>query len=601
MAELPPRSTVAKAHTWNSESVFPSHEAWAAELEQVKTALSAFQQKYQNHLADSPQMLAEFFDDSADLNGRIGKIYVYASIFSSVDTGDQQATAMSGQARSLYAQMLAAVAFANPEMLVIGQDTLNQWMKTEPRLAIYAHYVEDLFRQQAHVRSAEVEEILGLVADPFGNVSSTAGKLTNADLKFQPARSSTGEELSVEQGTVDTLYQSSDRTVRQTAWESYCAGHYAFKNTLASNLITAVKQDVFTARVRHHESALSAALFPYNIPTDVFYNLIDTFKKNLPTWHRYWRIKRQALGYETLHPYDIWAPLTQGKIDVEYTQAVDWISEGLRPLGDDYVSIMRRGCLEDRWVDIYPNKGKRQGAFSSGWKGTHPFIVMSYDNTLIRLSTLAHELGHSMHSYLTWQTQPMIYSDYSLFVAEVASNFHQAMTRAYLLDHNTDPNFQIGLIEEAMSNFHRYFFIMPTLARFELEMHERVERGAGVTADQMVDLMYDLFNEGYGGELQATREETGIVWAQFGHLYANFYVFQYATGISAAHALAQGILDGKPNAATNYRKFLSAGSSLYPLDALKLGGVDMTTPDAVEKTFAIMADYVDRLEQLTQK
>jgi len=272
---------------------------------------------------------------------------------------------------------------------------------------------------------------------------------------------------------------------------------------------------------------------------------------------------------------------------------------GLKPLGDKYVNTLRQGCLQDRWVDIYPNQGKRQGAFSFGWRGTYPFIMMSYHDDLESMSTLAHELGHSMHSYLARKNQPFVYGDYSLFVAEVASNFNQAMVRANLFKTNSEPDFQIAVIEEAMNNIHRYFFIMPTLARFELEIHERVERGEGVTADDMIELMADLFSEGYGSEMHIDRQRVGITWAQFGHLYSNFYVFQYATGISAAHALAGRILEGTPDAATNYIKFLSAGSSLYPVDALKLAGVDMSTPEAVERTFAVLAGYVDRLGTLT--
>ena len=305
-----------------------------------------------------------------------------------------------------------------------------------------------------------------------------------------------------------------------------------------------------------------------------------------------------ALGVEKLYPYDIWAPIATHKEAVPYTQAVDWISQGLKPLGEDYVKALRQGCLQDRWVDVYPNQGKRQGAFSAGSRGTMPFIMMSYGDSLQAMSTLAHELGHSLHSYFAWQTQPMVYSDYSLFVAEVASNFNQAMVRHYLMANNPDLEFQIAVIEEAMSNFFRYFFIMPTLARFELEMHQRVERGEAPNADDMTALMAGLLAEGYGDELAYNHDQSGITWAQFGHMYANFYVFQYATGISAAHALAGPIAAGDAEAAERYRQFLKAGSSLDPIDALKLAGVDMATPVAVEKTFAVLSDYVDRLEQL---
>ncbi|HMM26654.1 MAG TPA: oligoendopeptidase F [Aggregatilineaceae bacterium] len=596
---LPPRNAIAPEHTWNAPSVFPSPDAWAAELEAVAAALPGFQTRFKGYLAGGPALLADFFDTYSDLLGRAGKILVYAGMESAVDTSNQDAAAMDSRASALFSQVLAAGAFANPEILSIGQATLAGWMDREPHLRVYRQYFDDLFRRQAHVRSAEVEEILGMLADPFGAVGSTAMLLANADLQFEPATGSDGTTAPVAQSTIAELMIEPDRELRRTAWEHYADGYLSCKNAFANNLATALKQDVLKARVRGHSSSLEAALFPYNIPVEVFHTLIDTFRRNLPTWHRYWAIRRRVLGVETLQPYDVWAPLTSAQPQVPYPQAVEWIAEGLRPLGEEYVAALRQGSLRDRWVDIYPNQGKRQGAFSSGWKGTFPFIMMSYNDSLNSLSTLAHELGHSMHSYLTWQTQPMIYSDYSLFVAEVASNFHQAMVRAHLLATQDDPGFQTAVIEEAMYNFHRYFFQMPTLARFELEMHERTERGEGLTAGLMIDRMAALFEEGYGGEMHVDRDRVGITWAQFGHLYANFYVFQYATGISAAHALAQRILSGTPGAAESYVAFLKAGSSLYPLDALKLAGVDMTTPAAVESAFEVLAGYVDRLEALT--
>ncbi|HLV37192.1 MAG TPA: oligoendopeptidase F [Spirillospora sp.] len=596
---LPPRSAVPQEQTWNAESVYESPAAWETERQALEHDLTSLSQ-YPGTLSSGPAALADWLDTAEQLGRRMEKLYFYAAMSQAVETTNTKATAMVGQAGSLYSKFAAAVSFAEPEMLAIGEATLLQWVQDEPRLAIYEHYVRNLFRQQAHVRSAEVEEVLALASDPFQAITNTEQMLTSADLKFKPATNSQGEEVEVAQGTIDTILHGADREARRTAWENYADGYLSMKNTLASNYSAAVKRDVFYARARRYSSSLEAALFPNNIPPEVFHSLIDTYRKHIPTWHRYWAVRRRALGVETLHPYDIWAPITSAKPHISFEQAVDWISEGMAPLGDEYVNVLRRGCLEQRWVDRALNQGKTQGAFSYGAYDTHPFILMSHDDSLAALSTLAHELGHSMHSYLTRTNQPFIYSEYSMFAAEVASNFNQAMVRDYLFRTQDDPQFQIAVIEEAMDNIHRYFFIMPTLARFELEAHERAEKGQALTADDLNELMADLFSEGYGSEMHVDRDRVGITWAQFGHLYMNFYVFQYATGISAAHALSRRILDGTPGAAADYLDFLKAGGSRYPVDALRQAGVDMSTPAAVETTFGILADYVDRLDRLTR-
>ncbi|MGD2078283.1 MAG: M3 family metallopeptidase, partial [Chloroflexota bacterium] len=293
--------------------------------------------------------------------------------------------------------------------------------------------------------------------------------------------------------------------------------------------------------------------------------------------------------------------LTAEPAKVPYEQAVEWITAALAPLGPDYVETVRRGCLRDRWVDRYPNQGKSAGAFSWGTEGTHPFIVMSYTDDVISMGTLAHELGHSMHSYLTWETQPTVYAEYTMFAAEVASNFHQAMLRAYLLENVDDPNLLIGVIEEAMTNFHRYFLVMPTLARFELAAHQRVEQGQGLTADALNESFVEFMAEGFGDEMAFDSDRLGIEWATFGHLYVDYYVFQYATGISGANALANRILSGQEGAVADYLAFLKSGGSMYPIDALRMAGVDLSTPRAVEETYQVLANLIDRLEQLVEE
>ncbi|MCA9969022.1 MAG: oligoendopeptidase F family protein, partial [Anaerolineales bacterium] len=447
---LPDRKDVPVAYTWDAYSVFPSDEAWETAVSSVQPMLQTIA-GYRGRIHEGPDTLLGLIDKLQSLYETVGKIFIYASMFHNVDTADADAAARHDRARGLFGQVLAMTAFMDPELIAVGFDTLRQWMDAEPRLAVMAHYVADLERQQAHVRSAEVEELLGMVMDPFRTAASVHGILADADLNFEPATPAEGQdELTVAQGTIGSLLTDADREVRRTAWENYADAYLAYKNTMATALSAGIKQHVFTARARRYGSALEAALAPSNIPVAVFHNTVDTFRKHLPTWHRYWRIRRQALGYDRLHVYDVKAPLTTAKPDVPFDRAVDWIVAGMRPLGEEYGAALRRGVQQQRWVDVYPNKGKRSGAFSSGVQGTHPFILMSYTDDLFSLSTLAHELGHSLHSYFAWQTQPFLYAQYSLFVAEVASNFNQALVRAHLLEtHADDPDFQIAVIEEA--------------------------------------------------------------------------------------------------------------------------------------------------------
>jgi oligoendopeptidase F len=596
---VPPRSEIPSEHTWDTASVFPSVAAWEAEFQAVGNEL-ADAERFRNHLAEGPTTVADFFEKAEQLKLRAARVFLYGRMVHNVDTADQVAAAKNDRAQGLYARVMGALAFADPELMEIGFETLRRWMHEEPRLTIYEHYFDSLERQREHVRSAEVEQLLSQLMDPFRSATATHGVLADADLTFNPAHGADGEyPIEIAQGNIAALLSQPDREVRRTAWENYADAHLAFKNTTANCIAAGVKQHVFLARARRYESAIEAALAPHHVPVGVFHSLIEAFHQNLPTWHRYWRLRRRALGYEKLYVYDTRAPLTGKMPSVPFDRAVEWIVEGMAPLGDEYVDVMRNGVLEQRWVDVYPNQGKRAGAFSTGAPGTNPFILMSYNDDVFSLSTLAHELGHSMHSYYSWRNQPLVYARYPTFLAEVASNFNQAIVRAHLLDAQSDRDFKIAVIEEAMGNFHRYFFIMPTLARFELEIHQRVERGEGLNADGLIELMHSLFSEGYGDEVEVDHDRAGITWAEFPtHMYLNFYVFQYATGISAAHALAERVLGGEPNATEDYLAFIKSGGSLYPLDALKLAGVDMSTPEPVEKTFGVLARLVDQLEEL---
>ena len=597
MTAVPTRAEVPIESTWNHESVFPSFDAWREEYQSTLAKVTEIE-SYQGTLAQGPERLAQWFDFHQAFARRVWTLFMYPVMWQACDGENEEIKGMVGQAQGLAGQFMAAVAFAEPELLALDEALLLSWLD-EDELKLYQQHIDDLLRKKKHVLSGEVESVLGLLSDPLSRIESIRSALNDMDLKFEPANDSDGAPQPLVQSTINKLLASGDRRARKHAWQNYADSYLKYQNTFATTYLASVKRNVVMARLRGYESVLHAKLSPNNIPVEVFHNLIDTYKKHIPTWHRYWDVRRRALGYEQIHPWDIWAPLTAEDPELSYTEAVDMIAAGMAPLGDDYVATMKRGCLEERWVDYAINEGKSEGAFSFGTYDSHPFIMMSFDGNLSSMSTLAHELGHSMHSHYTRNHQPFVYSNYSMFVAEVASNFNQAMVRAHLFAGSDDRSFQLALIQEAMDNIHRYFFIMPTLARFEFEVHTRMENDEPLTPETLNQLMSDFYAEGYGETMTDDRRRTGITWAQFGHLYEAFYTFQYATGISAAHALANAILaDDDPDAVDRYRAFLRAGSSDYAIPALQAAGVDMSTPLAVEETFKVLEGLVDRLEGL---
>ena len=596
---LPPRSDVPIEETWNLENIFDNDKEWENAREEVLDNIPALG-AYKGKLSEGAEQLANFLERYEKTLRLASKVMIYGMLATSVDTTDQEAQARAGQGQNVVVRLNAATSFLKPELMSIGFDTLRQWLVEDERLSHFGHFLDELEREKQHIRSDEVEQVLAFSGEPLSAFFRAYNALTNADLQFSDAVAEDGTTMEVGQSSINALITHKDRRVRKTSFENYADGYLAYKNTLASIQLGGFHRDIFNARVRNYPSSLEASLGANNIPAEVFVALIETFQKNLPTWHRYWQIRKKALKYDNFHVYDIKAPLVEESPVVTFDQAIDWICEGMAPLGEEYVETLRKGALEERWIDRAQNRGKRQGAFSSGVYDTNPFIMMSYSDNVFSMSTLAHELGHSLHSYYTRRSQPFVYSQYSLFVAEVASNFNQAMVRDYLFKTKDDPVFQLALIEEAMSNFHRYFFIMPTLARWELEMHERAEAGKPLTADIMSSVCADYFAEGYGEQVVFDRDRIGITWAQFQHMYMNFYVYQYATGISAAQALANGVQEGGQNEVNRYLEFISAGGSIYPLDALMNAGVDMTSSEPVDRAFEVMAKYVDRLDNLVE-
>ena len=593
----PGREDVDESRTWDLESIFASREDWEAGFATAERDLEALRQ-YAGRLGESGALLYEFLERRELARAAVERVWTHPALEFSADTGREDAAGREQRSIALSSRHDAAVAFAEPELMAIGDDRLAELRAGEPRLERYDHYFDRVRRRAPHLCSAEVEDLLAKVGEPFVSARITGELLADAELAFQPATAADGSSAEVAAPTFESLMTRPDRELRRSAWERYTDGYLGVRATLANALVTVAKQNVFVARARGYSSALEAKLAPNAIPIEVYHSVVEAFRRNLPIWHRYWRVRQQALGLDVLAPYDLQLPLSRAATRIPYEQALDWVVAAVAPLGPEYVETLRRGALEERWIDVYPTRGKRPGAFSAGMALTKPFICLNYTEDLRSASILAHELGHSMHSRLTWDTQPLVYAGYSTFVAEVASNLNQALMRAHLLAQDPEPELAIAVIDEAMSNFYRYFFVMPTLARLELELHDRVERGEAVTAGTLIEVMADLWAEGYGGEVVGDRERTGIAWATYPHLMESFYVFQYTTGIAGASALSQRVLGDEPGAADDVLAFLRAGDHGYPIDVLRAAGVDLATAEPIDRTFAVMSGFVDRLEQL---
>lgn len=593
---LPARSELDPAFTWNLAALYPDDAAFDTDFASAENALEQLT-SYRGRLGEGAATLAAFMDAYWPLLAKLQHLRVYAALPVSADQGDQTARARLGRFQSLAARFAAGTAFLQPELLAIGRDRLDAYMVDAPRLAYLKRYFDRLEENSEYVRTPEIEDVLGRLGDPFGAFERTYDSLTNGELPFAPVEDDDGNVLEVARSTYPALRMSTDRDLRRKAYASYSDGFLAYRNTLTDLYLGRVKQSVFWARVRGYPSTVEEQLTPREVPRAVLDAVVDTFQANLGVWHRYWAARRALLGVERHEEWDVFAPLSPNPPSVPYRQAVEWILEGMAPLGSEYLAPLRRGLLEERWVDVYPNRGKRDGAFATRAYGSQPYILMSFQGDLESMSTLAHELGHAMHSQLMDHAQPLPYANYAMMAAETASNFNQALVRSHLLGKLTSPDERLAVLDEAFYNFHRYFFIMPTLVRFELEVHQAVERGEGLTADKLGAIMQRLFQEGYGDEITAT-DRTGITWAQFGHLYMPFYTFQYAAGIAAAAALAEDVHQGKDGAAERYLSFLRAGSSVPPVDALRAAGVDMTSPEPIERAFGVVEGYVRELEAL---
>lgn len=605
MSDTYPRAAAPREATWNREAVFASWDDYAAELDSLQEELPALA-SYAGKLGQPSQLLA-WLHAADDLINRLGRLSTYAALATAVDTADTRAKAHFGQMRGLGASASASMAFAAPEITAhISADpgAIDRWVAAEPGLSEYRRYFRALEHKARFRLSAEVETVLGGLGKALGAGSQTLSELSGSDMRFPDAADSQGKAHPVRQGTFMAHYTAADRALRKSAWESYNDGYRQYANTFAAAYLGLIEQSRFETQTRGFDSILHARLEPSGLPVSVFHNLINTFVENLPVWHRYWAVKQRILGLDSMRPWDRWAPLSGDGPDVPYSTATAWLLQALGPMGDEYLDVLRKGSGPERWVDWAPNTGKRQGAFSvPAYPGSFPFIMMTYNNSVFSMSTLAHELGHSMHHHLAHTSQRPLYHGTgavwrSSAIAETASNFHQAMLRTWLRsEHGDDEALMLAIIDEAMMNYHRYCFLMPTLARFELEVSRRAESGEPLNAPILGEIMLGYFAEGYGDVLEDDPQRTAITWAQFQHLYTPFYTFQYAVGISAASILADRIQSGEPGSVDSYLSMLRSGYSLPAIDTFAIAGIDMTGTAPMTAMFSRLDALVSLLEE----
>ena len=595
--KLPLRSEVKKEDTWATEDMFVSDEAWEAELATVdadKDALVAFAGK----LSESGESLCAYLTLMEKVDEKLSLLANYCMRKSDEDTRNAFYQAMSGKFMSQMVALGTACSFETPEIMAIEDETLEQFYKDYPGLERYRRYLTDKRRHKAHSLSAEEERLLALAGDMAGAPDNIYGMFADADLTFDDAIDSEGNAHPLSQSTFISYQGSADRALRKSAYEQLYKSFSNFRNTAAAILNAQNKKLKFYADARRYNSTLEASLSRTNVPTSVYTNLIDAVHKNMDKMHRYVRLRKKLLGVDELHFYDVYANLVSG-VDkkIPYEEAKQTIYDALAPLGEDYRKILMEG-FNNRWVDVYPNEGKRSGAYSAG-ASVHPYVLMNYTGTLDSQFTLAHEMGHALHSYHSNKYQNPIDADYVIFVAEVASTCNEALLMEYLLGKTTDKKERAYLINHFMEQFKGTLYRQTMFAEFELIMGKLTAEGKTLTADLLCN-EYRKLNEQYFGPDMVVDDQIALEWARIPHFYYNYYVFQYATGYSAAIALSRRILkEGEP-AVKDYIKFLSGGCSKSPIELLRDAGVDMESPAPVEQALQLFGELLDEMEELVE-
>ncbi len=597
--EIPQRSDIPDKYKWKLEDIFPSDEAWEETFNSLKAGIAGYRQ-FRGHLADSPEMLLKClkFSDSMELIG--DNLYVYAYLKLDEDNRVSKYQEMGDRISSLWSEISEASSFIRPEILAIDNEKLQSFLKENAELEQYRFYLEDMMRQKAHILSEKEEALLALVGPIASAPSRIFTMIDDADISYGTIIDENGNEIKLTKQRYYKIMESPNRKVRKAASDAYNKAYLNYVNTLAATLAASVKKDVFYMKARGYSSCLEMSLDRNNIPVSVFYNLIDAVNANLEPLHKWTAMCKRVLGYDTLYTYDLSAPLVpKMKEEFSYEEAKNIVLEGLKPLGKEYLDTFEHG-LNSGWVDVFESEGKGSGAYQWGTYGTHPYVLLNYSGMLEDVFTIAHEMGHAMHSYYTNRHEPYIYHNHSLFVAEVASTCNEAVLMKYWLEHAKNKKEKLALLDYYIRQIIGTFYTQVMFSEFELAIHKRVEEGQALSADYLRKTYRDIYQKYWGPDLVIEKDKD-LGGLRISHFYRQYYVYQYATCYAAAQTLSQKILEEGEDFLGTYKRFLSTGSSKYPVDILKDAGVDMTTPEPIDRTIKLFAELVDEMERLLEE
>lgn len=594
--ELLKRSEVKEENTWKLSDMYETNEAWEADLKKIDELASELEQM-EGTVTASAKNLLKVCDTMAKMDQKIELAYNYAERLSDQDTKDTTHQAMVQKIMMLYAGISSRLAFIDPEILETKEEVLEGYYKEENQLEFYRKWVEEIQRLKPHRLTADQEKLLALASEVCQNPEQTFSMFNNADIQFPEILDENGEKVRISHGRFVRLLESADRRVRKDTFEQYYKTYAQFINTVASIYSGQVKQQIFRARARKYNSTLEAAVDANNVSPKVYENLVKTVNANMDKMHRYVSLRKKCLGVDELHMYDIYTPMIPDAAKkISFEEAKETVLKALAPLGEDYVNKVKEG-FENRWIDVYENEGKRSGAYSAGAYGTHPFVLLNYNESLDDMFTLAHEMGHAMHSYYSNEAQPYIYSQYKIFVAEVASTCNEVLLMEYLLKNTTDKKERAYLLNHYLDSFKGTVYRQTQFAEYEMLTNKMAEDGESLTAETLNQAYLELNKKYYGPDM-VSDDEIALEWARIPHFYYNFYVYQYATGFSSAVAIAHNILKNGAPAVEQYKKFLSGGCSMAPVELLKIAGVNLEEPTAIQDALNVFGDILSEMEAL---